>query len=83
MWTKQARCRLEEPSAPLKRPCKRRSDPDHAVATADAAAPPPDAAVAKEVDQKLIDAGPPPKKQANPADEGARTCEGQGTEATH
>ena len=59
MWTKQAPVqRFEEKSAPSEKAEKTpQAIPTTPVATADAAAPPPDAAIAKEVDQKLTDAG--------------------------
>src|SRR3954464_2994020 len=58
MWAKQAPVqRFEEKSAPSEKAEKTpQAIPTTPVATADAAAPPPDAAIAKEVDQKLADA---------------------------
>ena len=81
MWTKQAPVqRFEEKSAPSEKAEKTvQAIPTTPVATADAAAPPPDAAIAKEVDQKLADAAPP-KEEANLPTEGAADGVKQGTE---
>jgi hypothetical protein len=81
MWTKQAPVqRFEEKSAPSEKAAKTPDAiPTTPVATADAAAPPPDAALAKEVDQKLSDAAPP-KEEANLPTEGAADGVKQGTE---
>jgi TonB C terminal len=81
MWTKQAPVqRFEEKSAPSEKAEKTpQAIPTAPVATADAAAPPPDAAIAKEVDQKLVDAGAP-KEEANLPTEGAADGVKQGTE---
>jgi hypothetical protein len=80
MWTKQAPVqRFEEKSAPSEKAEKTpQAIPTAPVATADAAAPPPDAAIAKEVDQK-VDAAPP-KEEANSPTEGAADGVKQGTE---
>jgi hypothetical protein len=81
MWTKQAPVqRFEEKSAPSEKAEKTpQAIPTAPVATKDAEAPPPDAAIAKEVDQKLVDAGPP-KAEANLATEGAADGVKDGTE---
>lgn len=81
MWAKQAPVqRFEEKSAPSEKAAKTTAAiPTAPVATADAAAPPPDAAIAKEVDQKLPDAAPP-KEEANLPTEGATDGVKQGTE---
>jgi len=81
MWKKQAAVqRFEESSAPS---AKANKSPDaiptSKLAAADAAAPPPDAETAKEVDQVLTDAAP----EAAPTVEGEGTADGvkEGTEA--
>ncbi|HEY4102700.1 MAG TPA: TonB C-terminal domain-containing protein [Polyangiaceae bacterium] len=81
MWTKQAPVqRFEEKSAPSPKAEKTpEAIPTTPVATADAAAPPPDAAIAKEVDQKLTDAAAP-KEEPNAPNEGAADGVKQGTE---
>jgi hypothetical protein len=81
MWTKQAPVqRFEEKSAPSPKAEKTpEAIPTSPVATADAAAPPPDAALAKEVDQKVVDAAAP-KEEANAPTEGAADGVKQGTE---
>ena len=81
MWTKQAPVqRFEEKSAPSEKAEKTpQAIPTTPVATADAAAPPPDAAIAKEVDQKLADAAAP-KEEPNLPTEGATDGVKQGTE---
>jgi hypothetical protein len=81
MWTKQAPVqRFEEKSAPSEKAEKTvAAIPTTPVATAEAAAPPPDAAIAKEVDQKLIDAGTP-KEEPNLPTEGASDGSKNGTE---
>jgi hypothetical protein len=81
MWTKQAPVqRFEEKSAPSEKAEKTpKAIPTTPVATADAAAPPPDAALAKEVDQKPTDAGPA-KEEPNLPSEGATDGVKQGTE---
>jgi hypothetical protein len=60
MWKKQPPVqRVEEKSAPSPKASKTPDAiPTSALAKPDAAAPPPDAAVAKQVDQVLLDAGP-------------------------
>jgi hypothetical protein len=80
MWTKQAPVqRFEEKSAPSEKAEKTpQAIPTAPVATADAAAPPPDAAIAKEVDQK-VDAAPP-KEEPNLPTEGATDGAKNGTE---
>src|SRR5450755_1892485 len=80
MWTKQAPVqRFEEKSAPSEKAEKTpQAIPTAPVATADAAAPPPDAAIAKEVDRQ-VDAAPP-KEEANLPTEGAADGVKQGTE---
>jgi hypothetical protein len=81
MWTKQAPVqRFEEKSAPSAKAEKTpQAIPTTPVATRDAEAPPPDAAIAKEVDQKLTDAAPP-KAEANLPTEGAADGVKEGTE---
>jgi hypothetical protein len=81
MWTKQAAVqRFEEKSAPSEKAEKTpQAIPTTPVATRDAEAPPPDAAIAKEVDQKLADAAPP-KEEANLPTEGAADGVKEGTE---
>ncbi len=80
MWTKQAPVqRFEEKSAPSAKAEKTpQAIPTTPVVTRDAEAPPPDAALAKEVDQKLADAAP--KEQAALPTEGAADGVKQGTE---
>jgi hypothetical protein len=80
MWTKQAPVqRFEEKSAPSAKAEKTpQAIPTTPVATKDAQAPPPDAAIAKQVDQKLADAAPP--KEANLPTEGAADGVKEGTE---
>ena len=80
MWTKQAPVqRFEETSAPSPKAAKTpEAIPTSPLAKADAQAPPPDAAIAKEVDQKLTDAAPP--KEANLPTEGAADGVKNGTE---
>src|SRR5882724_1576891 len=80
MWTKQAPVqRFEEKSAPSAKAEKTpQAIPTTPVATKDAEAPPPDAAIAKQVDQKLADAAPP--KEANLPTEGAADGVKEGTE---
>ncbi|HEX3849947.1 MAG TPA: TonB C-terminal domain-containing protein [Polyangiaceae bacterium] len=81
MWTKQAPVqRFEEKSAPSAKAEKTpQAIPTTPVATKDAEAPPPDAAIAKQVDQKLADAAPP-KAEANLPTEGAADGVKEGTE---
>jgi hypothetical protein len=81
MWTKQAPVqRFEEKSAPSAKAEKTpQAIPTTPVATKDASAPPPDAAIAKQVDQKLTDAAPP-KAEANLPTEGAADGVKEGTE---
>src|SRR5450432_1432619 len=81
MWTKQAPVqRFEEKSAPSAKAEKTpQAIPTTPVATKDAEAPPPDAAIAKQVDQKLSDAAPP-KAEANLPTEGAADGVKEGTE---
>jgi hypothetical protein len=81
MWRKQPPVqRFQEASAPSPL-AKKTPDaiPTSALAKPDAEAPPPDAEVAKEVDQTLTDAGP----DAAPTVEGEGTADGvkEGTEA--
>ena len=80
MWTKQAPVqRFEETSAPSEKAAKTPDAiPTTPLAKADAAPPPPDAALAKEVDQPLTDAGPKP--EANLPTEGAADGVKEGTE---
>jgi len=82
MWKKLAPVqRFEEKSAPSEKAEKTaKAIPTTPVATADAAAPPPDAAIAKEVDQKLLDAAPPAKEEPNLPTEGATDGVKEGTE---
>lgn len=81
MWKKQAAVqRFEESSAPSAKADKSPAAiPSSKLVAADAAAPPPDAEVAKEVDQVLTDAAP----EAAPTVEGEGTADGvkEGTEA--
>ncbi len=81
MWTKQAPVqRFEETSAPSEKAQKTvQAIPTSPVATKDAEAPPPDAALAKVVDQRLLDAGPP-KAEPNLPTEGATDGVKTGTE---
>jgi len=80
MWRKQPPVqRLEEKSAPSPKAAKTPDAiPTSPVAKLDAQAPPPDAEVAKQVDQVLLDAGP----DAAPTVEGAGSPDGvkEGTE---
>ncbi len=81
MWRKNPPVqRFQESSAPSAL-AKKTPDaiPTSALAKPDAEAPPPDAEVAKEVDQTLLDAGP----DAAPTAEGEGTADGvkEGTEA--
>ncbi|MEI9952082.1 MAG: TonB C-terminal domain-containing protein [Pseudomonadota bacterium] len=80
MWSKQAPVqRFEETSAPSPKAAKNpEAIPTSPLAKADAAAPPPDAALAKEVDQPLTDAAP--KAEANLPTEGAADGVKEGTE---
>src|SRR6187431_2477474 len=80
MWTKQAPVqRFEETSAPSPKAAKTpEAIPTTPLAKADAAAPPPDAALAKEVDHQLADGAPP--KEANSLTEGAADGVKEGTE---
>jgi hypothetical protein len=80
MWTKQAPVqRFEETSAPSPKAAKTpEAIPTTPLAKADAAPPPPDAAIAKQVDQPLTDAGPKP--EANLPTEGAADGVKEGTE---
>jgi len=80
MWTKQAPVqRFEETSAPSPKAAKTpEAIPTTALAKADAAPPPPDAALAKEVDQPLTDAAP--QAEANLPTEGAADGVKEGTE---
>lgn len=83
MWKKQAPVpvkRVQEASAPSPKADKNpQTLPTSALAKPDAAAPPPDAEVAKQVDQELIDATP----DAAPTVEGEGSADGvkEGTEA--
>ena len=81
MWKKNPPVqRFQESSAPSPLAEKNpRTLPTSALARPDAEAPPPDAEVAKEVDQTLLDAGP----DAAPTVEGEGTADGvkEGTEA--
>ena len=81
MWTKQAPVqRFEETSAPSEKAEKTvAAIPTSPVAVKDAEAPPPDAALAKVVDQKLTDAGPQ-KEEPNLPTEGAADGVKNGTE---
>jgi hypothetical protein len=80
MWKKQPPVqRFEERSAPSALAEKTvEAIPKSPLATADAAAPPPDAAVAREVDEQVVDAGP----DAAPTVEGEGAADGvkEGTE---
>ncbi|HET7545312.1 MAG TPA: TonB C-terminal domain-containing protein [Polyangiaceae bacterium] len=80
MWTKQAPVqRFTETSAPSTKAAKTpEAIPTTPLAKADAAPPPPDAALAKEVDQPLTDAAPKP--EANLPTEGAADGVKEGTE---
>lgn len=81
MWKKQAAVqRFEESSAPSAKASKSpESIPSSKLAKLDASAPPPDAEVAKQVDQTLTDAAP----DAAPTVEGEGSVDGvkEGTEA--
>lgn len=81
MWTKQAPVqRFQEASAPSPKAEKTpEAIPTTPLPKADAAAPPPDAAIAKEVDQQLADAAPP-KVEAQLPTEGAADGVKNGTE---
>lgn len=81
MWTKQAPVqRVQEQAAPSTKAEKTpEAIPTTPLAKTDAGPPPPDAAIAKEVDQKLVDAGAPPK-ETNAPNEGAADGVKQGTE---
>jgi len=80
MWSKQAPVqRFEETSAPSPKAAKTpEAIPTTSLAKADAQAPPPDAAIAKVVDQPLMDAAP--KAEANLPTEGAADGVKEGTE---
>ncbi|HMJ14951.1 MAG TPA: TonB C-terminal domain-containing protein [Polyangiaceae bacterium] len=80
MWKKQAPVqRFEEKSAPSEKAEKTpEAIPTSQVATQDAAAPPPDAELAKEVDEPLLDAAPEPTQVAE--GEGAPDGVKEGTE---
>ncbi|HEY2409831.1 MAG TPA: TonB C-terminal domain-containing protein [Polyangiaceae bacterium] len=80
MWTKQAPIqRMEEKSAPSAKAEKTpEAIPSAPVATRDAAAPPPDAEIAKVVDQPLPEAGA--KTEPNLPTEGATDGVKNGTE---
>jgi len=81
MWKKQAAVqRFEETSAPSAKASKSpEAIPSSKLTPLDASAPPPDAEVAKQVDQQLTDAAP----EAAPTVEGEGTQDGvkEGTEA--
>ena len=81
MWRKNPPVqRFEESSAPSTKASKSAEKlPTSPLAKLDASAPPPDAEVAKKVDQVLLDAGPP---DAAPAVEGEGSPDGvkEGTE---
>jgi hypothetical protein len=81
MWKKQAPVqRFEETSAPSAKASKApEAIPSSKLTPIDASAPPPDAEVAKQVDQQLTDAAP----DAAPKVEGEGTADGvkEGTEA--
>jgi hypothetical protein len=81
MWKKQAAVqRFEESSAPSAKASKSpQALPTSKLAPLDASAPPPDAEVAKQVDQTLTDAAP----DAAPTVEGEGSADGvkEGTEA--
>jgi hypothetical protein len=81
MWKKQAAVqRFEESSAPSAKASKApEAIPSSKLAPLDASAPPPDAEVAKQVDQTLTDAAP----DAAPTVEGEGSADGvkEGTEA--
>ena len=81
MWTKQAPVqRFEETSAPSTKAAKTpEAIPTSPLAKADAQAPPPDASIAKVVDQQLTDAAPP-KDDPNLPNEGAADGVKNGTE---
>ena len=83
MWTKRAPApvqRFEETSAPSPKAAKTpEALPITPLAKADAAPPPPDAALAKQVEQQLTDAAPP-KQEANLPTEGAADGVKEGTE---
>lgn len=80
MWKKQAPVqRFEEKSAPSPKAEKTpEAIPTSPVATEDAQAPPPDAELAKEVDEQLVDAAPEPTQVAE--GEGAPDGVKEGTE---
>lgn len=82
MWTKQAPVkRFEEASAPSPKAAKTpEAAPTTPLAKADAQAPPPDAALAKEVDQKELADAAPPKEEATLPTEGAADGVKNGTE---
>ncbi len=81
MWKKQAAVqRFEETSAPSAKAAKTpEAIPSSKLTPLDASAPPPDAEIAKQVDQQLTDAAP----EAAPTVEGEGTVDGvkEGTEA--
>ena len=81
MWKKQAPVqRFEETSAPSAKAAKTpEAIPSSKLTPLDASAPPPDAEIAKQVDQQLTDAAP----DAAPTVEGEGTADGvkEGTEA--
>jgi hypothetical protein len=80
MWKKPPPSpKVEEKSAPSAQ-AKKTPDaiPTAPVATRDAGAPPPDAEVAKQVDQPLLDAGP--KRENTPEGEGSPDGVKEGTE---
>lgn len=84
MWKKQPPIpvqRFEEKSAPSQ---AAKDDPaaipTSELAKGDAQAPPPDAEVAKEVDQELLDAGPRPDAEVVAEGEGAADGVKEGTE---
>lgn len=82
MWSKQAPVqRFQESSAPSEKAEKTVDKiPTTPVAKADAEAPPPDAAIAKVVDQPVTDAAAP-KEEPNLPTEGAADGVKNGTEA--
>jgi len=81
MWTKQAPVqRVQEQAAPSTKAEKTpEAIPTTPLAKTDAGPPPPDAAVAKEVDQKLLDAAAP-KEESSAPNEGAADGVKNGTE---
>ena len=81
MWTKQAPVqRFQDTSAPSEKAAKTpEAIPTTPLAKADAAPPPPDASLAKQVDTPLPDAGAP-KPEANLPTEGAADGVKEGTE---